>query len=848
MRKKSTTIYTVVAITFGLPFILIGWSLAIYSANLPWTLASIPVIHNQSDLIYLLDTVPVLLFLALFFVVRARLEKRENHVTALTLTSLKLISRTMADGFITITEEGAIMAVNGALEKMFGYEEKELVDKDINTLMPDSYAEGHKLIIKRLKSHGVDGTDTVSGRAVEGRKRDGTIFPASITISELEVDGVRTFNAVVRDITELKRAQAEATKNANELVLFVGTANAPIFGIDSEGLVNEWNHAAERITGFSKAEVLGKELVAEFITDEYKAPVKQVLDNALHGDESSNYEFPLYTKTSQRVDVLLNATTRRNADGRVVGVIGVGQDITLLKQVQAEALKTAEEMTQFVDTANAPIFGIDSNGLVNEWNQTAEKITGFSKAEVFGKDLVAEFITDEYKAPVKQVLDNALSGDETANYEFPLYTKTSQRVDVLLNATTRRNVEGLVIGVIGVGQDITELRQKQKALNQAGKMETVGQLTGGIAHDFNNLLSIIDGNLRFLQQDIGDVGEEIEELFEDAMSATADGAELTARLLAFSRNRVSKPELKEVNESIHNFSRFLSRTLGNANELRTRLAEEDLYINVDVSQFENALLNVLINARDAMLDGGNITISSELYRHSDSNQHDGFGEQRPVLEPGDHVVVSVEDTGVGIAKDDLARVFEPFFTTKDVGKGTGLGLSMVYGFIQESNAVCDIRSELGEGTKVSMYFPAAKNMAQESRSADSNDIEVADSEVILVVEDEARVRRVALRDLQKLGYRTLEADRAEMAKTIIQSGQKIDLMFSDVLMPGEVDGQTLGLWVEKNYPEIKVVLTSGFTKRKTEVKENVSSFPLLRKPYTIEALAKQIRATLADNE
>ncbi len=975
MRKKSTTIYTVVAITFGLPFILIGWSLAIYSANLPWTLASIPVIHNQSDLIYLLDTVPVLLFLALFFVVRARLEKRENHVTALTLTSLKLISRTMADGFITITEEGAIMAVNGALEKMFGYEEKELVDKDINTLMPASYAEGHKLIIKRLKSHGVDGTDAVSGRAVEGRKRDGTIFPASITISELEVDGVSTFNAVVRDITELKRAQAEATKNANELVLFVGTANAPIFGIDSEGLVNEWNHAAERITGFSKAEVLGKELVAEFITDEYKAPVKQVLDNALHGDESSNYEFPLYTKTSQRVDVLLNATTRRNADGGVVGVIGVGQDITLLKQVQAEALKTAEEMTQFVDTANAPIFGIDadglvnewnqtaekitgfskaevlgkdlvaefitdeykgpvkqvldnalrgeetanyefplytktsqrvdvllnattrrnfdgqvvgvigvgqditeekqaqavalrtaeeltqfvdtanapifgidSNGLVNEWNQTAEKITGFSKAEVFGKDLVAEFITDEYKAPVKQVLDNALSGDETANYEFPLYTKTSQRVDVLLNATTRRNVEGLVIGVIGVGQDITELRQKQKALNQAGKMETVGQLTGGIAHDFNNLLSIIDGNLRFLQQDIGDVGEEIEELFEDAMSATADGAELTARLLAFSRNRVSKPELKEVNESIHNFSRFLSRTLGNANELRTRLAEEDLYINVDASQFENALLNVLINARDAMLDGGNITISSELYRHSDSNQHEGIGEQRPVLEPGDHVVVSVEDTGVGIAKDDLARVFEPFFTTKDVGKGTGLGLSMVYGFIQESNAVCDIRSELGEGTKVSMYFPAAKNMAQESRSADSNDIEVADSEVILVVEDEARVRRVALRDLQKLGYRTLEADRAEMAKTIIQSGQKIDLMFSDVLMPGEVDGQTLGLWVEKNYPEIKVVLTSGFTKRKTEVKENVSSFPLLRKPYTIEALAKQIRATLHDNE
>ena len=586
--------------------------------------------------------------------------------------------------------------------------------------MPDVYASNHNAIISRLRTFGVQGMAGKSGREVEGKKRDGTIFSLSITVSEMYLEGRRKFNGVVRDVTDVKQAQAEA-------------------------------------------------------------------------------------------------------------------------------LRTSDELTLFVDTANAPIFGIDSGGLVNEWNQASEKITGFTKVEVLGKDLVSEFITDEYKAPVKQVLDNALHGHETANYEFPLYTKASQRVDVLLNATTRRDVDGLITGVIGVGQDITELRQKQAALNQASKMESVGQLTGGIAHDFNNLLSVIDGNLRFLQQDIGSVSDDITELFDDAMSAATDAAELTARLLAFSRNRGLKPELKNVNKAIDNFSRFLSRTLGKANELQTELSEAALYINVDTAQLENALLNLAINARDAMSDGGNIILRSERYHCSERTHLKENSLAGIMLNPGDYVVVSVEDTGVGIENEDLVRVFEPFFTTKEIGKGSGLGLSMVYGFVQQSSGQCVVRSKIGEGTKVSMYFPEAQYMELDKSSIGEKKIAFADSEVILVVEDEPRVLRVTLRDLKRLGYRTLEANNASMAKTMIDSGQKIDLVFSDVLMPGDIDGQMLGLWVEKNHPLIKVVLTSGFTKRKTEVGDHESSFPLLRKPYTIEALAKKMSTALFEN-
>jgi len=705
----------------GLPYIFVGWSLAIYSAKLPWALSSIVSIHEINYLIFLFDMVPVLLGLVLILVFRVYFKEKDDDNLFAQESILKSVLERMADGFVTISEEGIILSANAAIEKMFGYPENEIVGKNVNILMPDAYASNHDAIISRLRTFGVQGMAGKSGREVEGKKRDGTIFSLSITVSEMYLKGRRKFNGVVRDVTDVKQAQAEA-------------------------------------------------------------------------------------------------------------------------------LRTADELTLFVDTANAPIFGIDSSGLVNEWNQASEKITGFTKVEVLGKDLVSEFITDEYKAPVKQVLDSALHGHETANYEFPLYTKTSQRVDVLLNATTRRDVDGVITGVIGVGQDITELRQKQAALSQASKMESVGQLTGGIAHDFNNLLSVIDGNLRFLQQDIGNASDDITELFDDAMSAATDAAELTARLLAFSRNRGLKPELKNANEAIDNFSRFLSRTLGKANELQTELFEEALYINVDTAQLENALLNLAINARDAMADGGNITLRSERYHCSERADFEENNQAGIMLNPGDYVVVSVEDTGIGIEQEDLVRVFEPFFTTKEIGKGSGLGLSMVYGFIQQSSGQCVVRSKIGEGTKVSMYFPEAQYMEQDKSSIDEKKIAFADSEVILVVEDEPRVLKVTSRDLKKLGYRTLEANNASMAKTMIDSGQKIDLVFSDVLMPGDIDGQMLGLWVEKNHPLIKVVLTSGFTKRKTEVGEQESSFPLLRKPYTIEALAKKVSTALFENK
>ena len=302
---------------------------------------------------------------------------------------------------------------------------------------------------------------------------------------------------VGQDITERKQVEVEKTRVAQELQTFIDTANAPIFGIDANGLVNEWNNKSAAITGFSRQEVLGKNLVEVYITEEYRASVKMVLDNALKGQETANFEFPLFTADKRRVEVLLNATTRRDVSGNVVGMIGVGQDITERKQVEMEKTRVAQELQTFIDTANAPIFGIDADGLVNEWNNKAAEITGFSKHEVMGKDLVEVYITEEFRASVREVLDNALQGIEKSNFEFPLFTNDQRRVEVLLNATTRRDVTGVIVGVIGVGQDITEMRRlmEQEALlfQAQAANDAKSQFLATMSHEMRTPLNVIMG-------------------------------------------------------------------------------------------------------------------------------------------------------------------------------------------------------------------------------------------------------------------------------------------------------------------------------------------------------------------
>ncbi|MBT6199953.1 MAG: PAS domain-containing protein, partial [Bacteroidetes Order II. Incertae sedis bacterium] len=666
---------------------------------------------------------------------------------------------------------------------------------------------------------------------------------ALIMIATLMTKQVKTLLDTQERASEMqKNARVEQDRLAAELIQFIDTANAPIFGIDTKGQVNEWNQKAAVLTQFSKDEVMGRGLVAEFITEEYRDSVGQVLGQALQGTETANFEFPLYTKKGRRLEVLLNATSRRDIDNNIIGVIGVGQDITELKNARVAEDQLAKELTQFINTANAPIFGIDAQGRINEWNQTAAKITGYKKEDVLGENLVQEFITEDYRESVKAVLESALLGIETSNYEFPLYTNLGVRLDLLLNATTRRDTDGEIVGVIGVGQDISEVKRAQAALRQAQKMEVVGQLTGGLAHDFNNLLTVISGNLNFLVDELDVVSTDVAEIIDDAQSAAKDGAELTHRLLAFARQQVLEPQETLVNDLILDTSRLMGRTLGEDIRISTALASENPVVMVDQGQLESALMNLCINSRDAMQSGGSLAITSEI-TSIDQSQVGEFED----LAPGKYVVISVEDGGTGMSEKQIEQVFEPFYTTKEPGKGSGLGLSMVHGFVTQSRGTVVIESEQGTGSKIKLYLPEvtlSKTTLPPSIETTFSDRVANGREKILVVDDEPRVRKTAVRVLRKLGYEVIEAASGDEALASMEKNKDIDLLFSDIMMPGGMNGRELASIVTKKYPKVKIQLTSGYENVDVTRNSIDAALPLLKKPYDREQLSIALRKQL----
>ena len=390
--------------------------------------------------------------------------RSEMERVALDLT--RLIDTANAPIF-GIDSQGLVNEWNQTSEKITGFTKNEVLGKDlVQTYITEDYQEA----VKQVLDDALLGKETANYEFPLFAKDGARVMVLLNSSTRRNANGKITgVLGVGQDITQIDTLRTASESIAKELRQFIETANAPIFGIDNEGLVNEWNQTSEKITGFTKNEVLGKDLVKTYITEDYQEAVKQVLDHALLGKETANYEFPLFAKDGARVMVLLNSSTRRNANGKIIGVLGVGQNITQIDTLRTASESIAKELRQFIETANAPIFGIDNEGLVNEWNQTSEDITGFKKGEVLGKDLVKTYITEDYQKSVKQVLDDALLGKETANYEFPLFAKDGARVMVLLNSSTRRNANGKIIGVLGVGQNITQIDKLRTASESIAK-------------------------------------------------------------------------------------------------------------------------------------------------------------------------------------------------------------------------------------------------------------------------------------------------------------------------------------------------------------------------------------------
>jgi len=390
----------------------------------------------------------------------------------------------------------------------------------------------------------------------------------------------------------------------------------------------------------------------------------------------------------------------------------------------------------------------------------------------------------------------------------------------------------------GVVSDVTERRQVEEQLRQSQKMEAIGQLTGGIAHDFNNLLMVIGGSLDMLDQRVAK-NDKITRYLAAARHGVERGAKLNQQLLAFSRRQDLRAETICIEDLIDTFENLLDRAVGEAVTVNIEEAPEQWYCRTDPHQLETAILNLAINARDAMPQGGTLTLKTAI-RKLDPQAATANGAN-----VGDYVVVSVADTGVGMAADIVDRVFEPFFTTKEVGKSTGLGLSQVYGFARQSGGFVAIESHPGIGTTVSIHLPRATK-PEATQAVASPSVEVKGKGIVLVVEDDSDVRAVASSLLENLGYCVLEAETGSDAMKLIDRGERVDLVFTDVIMPGEMNGIDLVREMKVKHAGIPVLLTSGYTAQRIAMGELVEGLQLLRKPYTQVDLSIAVRRVMSD--
>jgi len=391
-----------------------------------------------------------------------------------------------------------------------------------------------------------------------------------------------------------------------------------------------------------------------------------------------------------------------------------------------------------------------------------------------------------------------------------------------------------------IGRDLTEIQAAEAQMRQAQKMDAIGQLTGGVAHDFNNILTVITGTIGILADGVAD-RPELANVARMIDEAAERGANLTRHLLAFARKQPLQPREIDVNALVLESAKLLHPTLGEHIQITPLLSPEAWTAQADPNQLTTAILNLALNARDAMPDGGKLALET-----GNVILDEAYASMHNEVTPGDYIMIAVSDTGIGISPADLERVFDPFFTTKEVGKGTGLGLSMVFGFVKQSGGHIKIYSEQGHGTTVKIYLPRATGASQDASEATLQPAIEGGNETILVVEDDALVRRYVITQIESLGYATVEAGNATEALALIDRHPGISLLFTDVIMPGLMNGRQLAIEAARRLPGLRTLYTSGYTENAIVHHGRLDyGVLLLAKPYRKSELARMIRQALA---
>ncbi|MEJ6022074.1 hybrid sensor histidine kinase/response regulator [Ramlibacter sp. PS4R-6] len=618
------------------------------------------------------------------------------------------------------------------------------------------------------------------------------------------------------------------TDEAERLRLFISRiSDYAIYMLGPDGTVASWNAGAQRFKGYAPDEIIGQHF-SRFYTDEDRAAGVPV-EALRRAREEGKFEAEGWRvrKDGSRfwAHVVIDPVT--NEAGELIGFAKITRDITDKRAAQL-ALKESEERFRMLvqGVTDYAIYMLSPTGEVTNWNAGARRIKGYDDDEVIGTHF-SRFYTEEERArgtPVKALAEATANGRYEAEGWRVRKDGTRFWAHVVIDAI--RTDAGDLAGFAKITRDITErrkaaqeLEKAREAMFQSQKLEAIGKLTGGVAHDFNNLLSVVTNGLDLLRHSVKDAAAL--NLIGSMEKAAQRGASLTNQLLTFARQQPVTPEPRELNRVITAFESVLRRATRSSIKFDLHLHGHLPTVLIDVALFEAALLNLVVNANDATLDGGSILVATHV---SDLNAHE-IGN----LPAGRYVVVSVQDTGSGMSEEVISRAVEPFFTTKAVGKGTGLGLSQVYGMVQQSGGELKITSQLAQGTTVSMYFPiSSEEPIQDSLPPPSDKV--------LVVDDQPDVLEMASEMFRTLGFQVVTATSGRQALEILARTNDVHLMFSDVVMPG-LSGVELGMKAKEISPKTRVLLASGYTASAG----NVQGFEFVSKPYRIADILKKLR-------
>lgn len=627
-------------------------------------------------------------------------------------------------------------------------------------------------------------------------------------------------------------------------LLVQSVADYAIYMLDPEGRVTSWNAGARRFKGYEPEEIIGEHFSRFYTPEECEQEIPRIALETAEREGRFEAEGWRVRKDGSRFWANVVIDPVRDPTGSLVGFAKVTRDLTA-RRMADEELRASEERFRLLvqSVTDYAIYMLDPDGRVSSWNAGAERFKGYSADEIIGEHFSRFYSEEDREAGVPRTALETAKREGRFEAEGWRVRKDGGRFWASVIIDPIRNSDGQLIGFAKVTRDLTEKRAIEEQLRQSQKMEAVGQLTGGLAHDFNNLLTGISGSLEMMQIRIAQGRTaEFDRYLMAAQGAVKRASALTHRLLAFSRRQTLDPKPTNVNRLLSDLEELVRRIVGPSVQLEVVGASSLWPTLVDPNQLENSILNLCINARDAMPDGGKLTIETA------NKWLDERAARQQDLPVGQYVSVCVTDTGTGMAPDVIAKAFDPFFTTKPLGKGTGLGLSMIYGFARQSGGQVRIYSEVGQGTTMCLYLPRHTEDAplEEDELLAAPSEPSGDGEVVLVIDDEPTIRMLIAEVLAESGYAVIESPDGAAGLRVLQSNTRIDLLITDVGLPGGLNGRQVADAARVDRPDLKVLFITGYAENAViggggRLEKGMF---VLSKPFQMEILASLIQEIL----